>query len=165
MIPIKYVKGDATDPMGEGRKIIIHVCNNCRPGAWGAGFVLALSKRWGQPKSQYLRWSKGQIQKPLYKLGNVQFVRVEDELAVANMIGQHGIGSQNGLPPIRYGALRRCLSRVREGAQRYNCSVHAPYLMGSGLAGGKWSNVEGIINNELSYYDIPVVVYDIGNKR
>ena len=39
---IKYVVGDATAPQGESKKIICHICNDL--GAWGAGFVLALSK-------------------------------------------------------------------------------------------------------------------------
>jgi O-acetyl-ADP-ribose deacetylase (regulator of RNase III) len=41
---IFYMTGDATAPVGEGQKLIVHVCNDI--GAWGAGFVLALSKRW-----------------------------------------------------------------------------------------------------------------------
>ena len=40
---IRYVTGDATRPEGEGPKIIVHICNDI--GAWGRGFVLALSKR------------------------------------------------------------------------------------------------------------------------
>jgi hypothetical protein len=40
---IQYIAGDATAPIGDGNKIIAHVCNDI--GAWGAGFVLAISKR------------------------------------------------------------------------------------------------------------------------
>lgn len=45
---IKYLKGDATQPLVSGNKIIVHVCNDI--GAWGKGFVLAISKRWAQPE-------------------------------------------------------------------------------------------------------------------
>lgn len=48
---IQYITGDATDPTGGGNKIIAHVCNDI--GAWGAGFVLAISRRWPQPEAEY----------------------------------------------------------------------------------------------------------------
>ena len=41
---INYVIGDATQPVGEWPKIIVHVCNDI--GGWGRGFVTAISKRW-----------------------------------------------------------------------------------------------------------------------
>lgn len=46
MVGIHYVTGDATEPIGEGEKIIAHICND--QGGWGAGFVLALSKKMGR---------------------------------------------------------------------------------------------------------------------
>jgi hypothetical protein len=44
MAMIYYAKGDASKPIGAGPKMICHITNN--RGGWGAGFVLALSKRW-----------------------------------------------------------------------------------------------------------------------
>jgi hypothetical protein len=41
--PIAYHVGDATMPVGDGPKILVHICNNI--GAWGRGFVVALSRR------------------------------------------------------------------------------------------------------------------------
>jgi len=32
---IKYIKGDATNPAGEGNKLIVHICNDI--GGWGKG--------------------------------------------------------------------------------------------------------------------------------
>lgn len=49
-VDIKYIIGDATEPQGEGNKIIVHCCNNI--GGWGAGFVLSLSKKWLEPGSK-----------------------------------------------------------------------------------------------------------------
>jgi hypothetical protein len=47
MNKINYLKGDATFPEAKGTKIICHICNDL--GAWGKGFVLAISKRWSEP--------------------------------------------------------------------------------------------------------------------
>lgn len=44
MPSIAYRVGDATQPVGDGPKILVHVCNDI--GAWGRGFVVALSRRW-----------------------------------------------------------------------------------------------------------------------
>ncbi len=43
MKEISYLVGDATTPDTQGPKIISHICNDI--GAWGKGFVLAISKR------------------------------------------------------------------------------------------------------------------------
>ena len=83
---ILYIKGDATAPIGSGVKVITHICNDI--GGWGKGFVLALSKKWKMPEEAYRQWYKSQEE---FTLGAVQFVNVENELYVANMIGQHGI--------------------------------------------------------------------------
>ena len=40
---ITYLIGDATEPVGAGRKIIAHICND--RGIWGGGFTGALSKK------------------------------------------------------------------------------------------------------------------------
>ena len=53
---IKYHIGDATKPTSEGSKFILHICND--RGGWGAGFVLALSKRWKYPELMYRQWHK-----------------------------------------------------------------------------------------------------------
>ncbi len=128
---IKYVEGDATKPMGSGPRVILHICNDERK--WGKGFVLALSKRWKQPEQRY-RQSYRESPKPL--LGDVQFINVEGDITVANMIAQHGIrrGPQ-GKPPIRYEALERALTKVAGFAAEHGASIHMPRI-GSGLAGG-----------------------------
>lgn len=43
MSQIKIITGDATRPIEDDPKIIVQVCNEI--GGWGAGFVLAISKR------------------------------------------------------------------------------------------------------------------------
>jgi hypothetical protein len=108
MDKINYVIGDATAPQGDGLKIIVHVCNDI--GAWGAGFVLALTNKWSEPERMYRNWSfsdKG------YHLGAIQYVSVESDIIVCNLIGQHGIGNdRKGNPPIRYGAIRTGLRKL-----------------------------------------------------
>jgi O-acetyl-ADP-ribose deacetylase (regulator of RNase III) len=151
---IQYLKGDATQPQGAGHKIITHICNDI--GGWGKGFVLALSKRWKTPEQQYRQWyESGQN----FQLGEVQFVKVEPDLVVANIIGQHKVSLVNGVPPIRYEAVRAGLQKVAAYALDHAASVHMP-RMGAGLAGGKWEEIEKIVEEELSQKGIPVSVYD-----
>ena len=153
---ILYIKGDATAPIGSGVKVITHICNDI--GGWGKGFVLALSKKWKMPEEAYRQWYKSQEE---FTLGAVQFVNVENELYVANMIGQQGIyKNTNGLPPIRYEAVRQCLKKVALFAMEQKASIHMPRI-GCGLAGGKWELIEQIIKEELIDKEIAVTVYDL----
>lgn len=152
---IKCVIGDATQPYGDDRKIIVHVCNDI--GAWGKGFVLALSKRWQAPEAEYRTAFKQDL---VPQLGDVQFVEVEPTITVANIIGQHGIARRNTkTPPVRYEAVREGLIKVAEYAQEKHASVHMPRI-GCGLAGGKWEELEPIIVDTLIAAKVSVTVYD-----
>lgn len=154
---ISYVIGDATAPLGHGPRIIVHVCNDA--GGWGRGFVLALSKRWREPETAYRRWHREQGPEP-FALGRVQFVDVEPELWIANLVGQHGTRTRPGLPPVRYDAIRSGLMTVREFARARSASVHMPRI-GAGLAGGRWEEIAPIIEEALTAQGIPVTVYDL----
>jgi len=144
---IRYLQADTTRPTGEGRKILVHVCNDV--GAWGRGFVLGLSRRHPEPERRYKAWAAGQEDRP-FVLGQVQFVEVSPDLMVANLIGQHDIarkGQPLDVPPVRYEAIREGLRRVRTEAERQGASVHMPRI-GAGLAGGDWAVIERVIEEE-----------------
>lgn len=155
MNTIKYITGDATSPSSDQNKIIVHICNDI--GGWGKGFVLALSKKWSQPEKEYRDWFKSQDN---FSLGKVQFVPVENDIWIANMIGQHKIKkAKNGNAPIRYDAVKCCLFKVSQKAKELMAEVHMPRI-GCGLAGGDWREIEEIINETLISQNINVVVYD-----
>jgi O-acetyl-ADP-ribose deacetylase (regulator of RNase III) len=148
---INYVIGDATQPQGDGKKIICHICNDI--GAWGAGFVLALSARWEEPEDAYRNMPENERM-----LGKVMLVPVENDIVVANMIAQHGVGySPDGQPPIRYAAVRAALAAVNKLAFQIGATLHMPRI-GCGLAGGQWKDIESIIKDVAS---VDVYVYDL----
>ena len=152
---IKYIKGDATSPQAEGNKIIVHICNDI--GGWGRGFVGALSKKWTAPEREYRKWYKAGEG---FELGKAQFVQVEDDLWVANIIGQHKIlKDEDGNVPIRYNAVLSGLLKTAEFALEKNASVHMPRI-GCGLAGGTWDKIEPLITETLLSKEISVTVYD-----
>lgn len=155
---IHYVTGDATVPQAEGPVIIAHVCNDI--GAWGSGFVMAVSGRWPEPEQEYHRWHETGAS---FALGRTQLVDVGNGITVANMIAQHGttgLPAADGRPPIRYLALGDCLKTVGEEAIRQGASVHMPRI-GCGLAGGKWEQVEPLIEWALASRGVRVLVYDL----
>lgn len=160
---IRYVTGDATRPQGEGPKMVVHVCNDA--GGWGAGFVLAVSRRWKEPEAVYRGASS-------LELGDVQFVPVKRDLTVANMVAQTGYGStrtrhrddpgyrEDSVPPIRYQALETCLEKVAAACLTEGLTAHMPRI-GCGLAGGRWEEVEKIVDRTLTSKGVRVTVYDL----
>jgi O-acetyl-ADP-ribose deacetylase (regulator of RNase III) len=155
MAKVNYIIGDATHPQAIGNKIIVHVCNDI--GGWGKGFVMAITRRWKQPEQQYRQWFKSNDN---FSLGQVQFVQVEEELWVANLIGQHKINKdENGNAPIRYEAILAGLEKVGQFAIDIKATVHMPRI-GCGLAGGTWDKIEPLINKTLLEYELETYVYD-----
>lgn len=161
---LTYVKGDATQPAGTCPRFIIHCCNTL--GLWGAGFVMAVSRRWPQPEEHYYDWHCA-LGGASISLGLTQMVEVEENLWVVNMIGQSGVGrDRSGRPPIRYDAIREALRTVAGTAldPAYRgpykaCSIHAPRF-GAGLAGGDWAVIEQLIKEELVAKGLSVTIYD-----
>lgn len=153
---ITYLRGDATRPQGSGPRIIAHICNT--EGGWGAGFVVAISRRWKEPERAYRDWySKKKCDYGCFTLGATQIVQVEPEMWVANMIAQEGY-ARFGKIPLRYEALEEALYKVGEAAYKLQASVHMPRI-GCGLAGGNWSEVEPLVSGCLSGHN--VFVYDL----
>ena len=157
MTSITFRTGDATAPVAAGEKIICHVCNDI--GGWGRGFVVAISKRWPEPEARYRAWYE-QGEAGGFRLGAIQLVEVEPELSVANMIAQRDVRAIQGVPPIRYDAVRSCLETLAQHAARVGASVHMPRI-GCGLAGGKWPEVEAIVDATLCAAGVAVHVYDL----
>lgn len=154
MANLKYVRGDATSPQGQGVKIIAHVCNNI--GAWGAGFVIAVSNRFPEVEKAYRGLDRR-------RLGMVQYVHIAGEdIVVANMIAQNGINdSKSGWRGdlLSYEHLRDCLGRVFNYAKNLNATVHMPFI-GCGLAGSNWSKIEPLVIHCVKQYNIDCFVYE-----
>ncbi len=156
---IHYVKGDATEVRG-GRGIIAHVCND--EGKWGAGFVLALSKRWYEPERRYRQWALDgyEADSGRFMLGHTQFVSWEPgDIWVANMVAQKGV-RRPGVVPLQYDKLEECLLEVAYEANRAKMHVQMPRI-GCGLAGGTWDRVEPLIRKSADEFKVDVYVYDL----
>lgn len=160
---MKYLIGDATAPQaqGQGARIIAHVTNNL--GAWGAGFVMALSSRWTAPEVAYKAFPQ--------KLGGVQLVQVgppfpaEGDLWVANMCAQEGFPSRGRPCALSYAALEECLEELAfEARAQFSpaASIHMPRI-GCGIAGGDWGKVSALIEDKLVGLD--VTIYDLPQEK
>lgn len=169
---LKYIDGDATMPRGGGHRMLIHVVNDI--GFWGKGFVLALSKRWKKPENEYRLWyrSQGEGQNK-FKLGEIQIVEIQSDLAVVNMIGQRDCyPDANGVLPVRYDAIKSCLDKIAKEAKERNSSVHCPRF-GAGLASNKssgydensWNKIEALLKECLINKGVNVTVYDLPEAK
>ncbi len=128
----------------------------------GAGVAKAIITKWPVVKEKYIDW--GEKNHGL-RLGSIQAIIVQKDLAVINMIGQNGVGSKDGIPPVRYKAVEQALSKVANLAEEYKASIHVPYLMCCDLAGGEWGHIENMLIDLFSSRDIDVTVYDLYQKR
>ena len=160
---INYLIGNATYPVGEGNKIIAHIVNTEK--RWGKGFVLAISKRWNEPERKYYSWAPPekmmQHSAPPFKLGNIQTVQVEQDVAVCNMLAQKGLRASDNLVPLNYTALVSCLKELKTTAKKVHASVHMPYVIGCGLGGGNDSVVLKIIEEVFEDSNVEVFMYKL----
>jgi len=157
---IQYLVGDATDPRGDGEKIIAHVVNDATP-RWGAGFARVIANRWREVQDDFVSWT--QQDKSRLRLGQTRMVRVRPDLCVFHMVAQHGYG-QSSKPRIRYHYLEECLQSLAAIARKQSASVHMPRIA-CGQAGGNWAVVSEMIDDAVCRSGIPVTVYDLPSER
>ena len=165
MVKIHYIIGDATLPIeteAENR-LIVHCCNTL--GAWGAGFVVPLGRRYPKAKDGYKKFiveNKG-----ISMLGEVNEVKVADNIYVENLMGQSFLYKKaNGEIPCNYIAIETGFLKIMENwSNKGNFSIHMPRI-GCGLAGGDWKTIENIIQRTfVDIANVDVYVYDLKKQN
>lgn len=154
---ITYRKGDATNPVENGKIGIFHIVNSL--GCWGSGFVIPLGQKYPQAKEDYLYWYKHEQKK--FMLGENLITEISNDIYVFHMLAQKGFGFKN-IPPIRYEALRECLIKVNDFAEKNNIDYIIGPRIGANRSGGDWKIISKIIEK---YVKIPVVIYDLVNEN
>lgn len=157
---LNIIKGDATKPRGEGRRILAFVVNNKTP-RWGAGFALAMRKQWPSVQEDFINWTENHRQE--FKLGNIHLSPIGSQLTAAQLICQHGYGDSSK-PRIRYNALGECLEKLADVATEQGASVHMPQI-GSGQARGHWPMVLEMIEEYLIRRNIEVTIYELPHQK
>ena len=66
--------------------------------------------------------------------------------------------------PFSYAGFRKCLENVAINAMSGNAEIHMP-MVGAGLGGASWAEVEKIIIETLCENDIDVTVYKFEDKN
>lgn len=143
-----YVIGDATQPI-KRPAVIIHSCND--QGAWGSGFVVALSQRWPGPEQAYHKGSK--------ELGTITNATVEENLWVFNLVTQRGLGRIAQLNALSF---EDCLARIAHALENWpfgeRPTVHCPRI-GADRGNTPWTYTEqalalGLVGHEVYVYDL-----------
>jgi len=149
---LTYRSGDVTKT--NDKCVIAHICNDV--GLWGRGFVNEITKTFGEePRNKYREWYMKRI--GFLKLGDVQFVEVNENVTIANMIGQKGVRQIGGQKPIRYDAVKEALCTV----MKEHTDIRMP-LIGTGLAGGSWDIMEPILIELLEVFEnCTITVYTL----
>lgn len=157
---ICYLIGDATEPRGEGQKIIAHIVNDSSKN-WGRGFGRFVADKWPDVTEDFRKWAEKD--KKNLRLGNSHIYDISDDLHIFHMVAQRGYGPSE-TPRIKYGALARCLLSLSQESSRLSATVHLPRI-GTGYAGGNWSVVSELIDETLVKQGVAVTVYDLPGRE
>jgi len=68
MATINYTTGDATDPITEGNKIIVHICNDI--GGWGKVLSVDYNSVGLHLVDKYFKWSGSEV----IKFSNISYI-------------------------------------------------------------------------------------------
>lgn len=139
---MKIVKGDVLQHEG----IIIHQVN-CM-GAFNAGLAKQIRQRYPMAYIQY-KHNVDKFNNKSDLLGKVLITKVSEGKFIAHMFSQlrYGKGNHTNLS-----AMKKALYTINNLANQYNLVIALPYRIGCGLAGGDWSEVSKVIDDNLDAY-------------
>lgn len=151
---ILYVNGDL---LASNESIMVHGCN--AQGAFASGFAGAIRK---MHPFAYEAYMKGHQNRRLV-LGSIIWAS-SDALSIANAITQEKYG-KDGSRYVSYDAIRVVMETLnaagKEGvpysAHRHGFDRIAMPMIGAGLGGGDWTEIEKIIETAMT--DVQPVVY------
>jgi len=156
----RLVKGDVTNPIGDGVKVIPHIISDL--GVCGAGVAKAIVKKW---PNILLDIQKIKKDTNWWKLGFIVRSDVEDDIIVLSMVAQEGLRGKDNPRPIKYVALVDCMKNVLSFVYpNSDYSIHCPKF-GAGLAGGNWDFIEALIKEIWVDNQINVTVYEYGERK
>ena len=158
---IRYLRGDALQPRGNGCQIIAHVVNDKTSNWGGLGFAQAIKKWFPSVQRGFRQWVSSDPEN--LSLGRVHLTEVAPDLIIVSMIAQHGYGPSRK-PRIRYSVLRNCLDQLAEIAVTRAASIHVPRI-GTGEARGKWPIIAELIDETLIQRSINVTVYRLPSSE
>ena len=156
---VELLHGDALAPRGSGPRIVAHIVND-KAAMWGGGFALEVRKCWPAVQDDFKLWARSADH---LSLGRSHLVPVDGEISVFNMVAQHGYGP-SVRPRIRYQALHKCLAALGTAARDLRASVHMP-VIGAGQAGGDWSLIHELIEEEVCARGVRVTVYALPGRH
>jgi O-acetyl-ADP-ribose deacetylase (regulator of RNase III) len=140
---VNVIEGDLIASVQEG--LILQQVN--AQGVMGSGFAKALYEKYPWVRERYCdQYKMNQYHRGLDYMGDIQVVRITDELYVVNMVAQQFYG-RDGKRYTSYDALDTCFQKIA-AKRTAGMPIHHP-LIGCGLGGAHWPVVEQLFELHL----------------
>jgi len=150
---MKVVKGDLLKLAENGQfDVIIHGCNCFH--TMGAGIARQISVKYPEAFEADLFTLKGSREKlGMFSTALIQY-RVQFPFVIINAYTQFDYNASK--KPVDYSAIREAFRKIKQIFG--NCRIGYP-MIGAGLAGGDWSIISTIIDEELEGCNHTLVEY------
>lgn len=160
---MKEISGDLLKLAKLGKfDVIVHGCN-CQ-GVMGKGIAKQIKEQFHYNfECDEMGEIPGTIKECYYHEYDLLVVNAYTQVHYINVESTHH--NHKGLKDdaeARYGYIKKCLNYINKHHKGERIGLP---LIGCGLAGGNWSVVKKIIEEELKDCDVTIVHYDKGDKR
>lgn len=159
---MKTIDGDLIVLAKQGEfDAIAHGCNCFN--TMGAGIARQIAREFPAAKLADFRTKKGDRAKlgTITAVGSGYDAPINRHLDVVNCYTQYDVASQAGEDVLDYEAVEKCMAEL---AVRYKGRCIGLPKIGSGLAGGDWERIKGIIERVLDPHAEVVIVNFVAGR-
>ena len=158
---VTYKKGNLLESNCD---IIVHQVNCKR--VMGSGIAKQIRDKWPQVYNDYcnfidIGYDNKHFDWSSNILGHICWTEIDKDKYVVDFFSQDTYYPR-GECHTDYYAFEKCCYKLKRMLKRLNmekCVIGFPYKIGCGLAGGDWSTVSKIIEEELSEYNVEIWEY------
>jgi len=148
---IRYVDGDLIKLANNNQFDVIFHCCNCFC-TMGSGIAPQIKNAFPEAYEADCKTVSGDNN----KLGTISYTENTSPIVV-NLYGQFGYGNRKfGKPDVNYDALRSAIKLMKE---KFSGKLFGGPKIGAGLAGGDWSIIEKILEEEMRGEFVTIVNY------
>ena len=161
---IEFVEGNLLE---SGCDVIVHQVN-CQK-VMGAGIAKQIRQKWPQVYYEYCDnieycYENGICRSSYDFLGMINWTEIDNNKYIVNFYSQDEYYPRDRCHT-DYRAFTDCCITLKNFITGYNLDkaniiIGFPYKIGCGLAGGDWSIVSKIIEEELSDYNVKIYKFD-----
>lgn len=151
---LQYIKNEKIKVLETNKVFILNICNDY--GEWNNGFSIALSRKWPQVQVEYNKWYQKNFN---FLLGETQFIPIDNNTMVTNMLCIHGKRSPFNKTPFQKEMYKECINKILDKFITKDIILEV-FKKNYDMEKRDWNIIESVLKEFQNRYNIDIYIIE-----